>query len=79
MVDNAELARMMKAFGKRLRAARIVANYKNADLFAKKLELEPPTYRKYERGQAWPPLDVLARIVELTNQTTDFLLLGRKP
>jgi transcriptional regulator with XRE-family HTH domain len=78
MAPSNELSRLMRDFGGRLRALRIVAGYNNAEDFAADLGVEAPRYRKYERGDAWPPLDILARIAELTNCKLDFLLLGKK-
>ena len=78
MGNSSELNRLMQKFGERLRALRIVAKYENAQDFATELGVKGPAYRKYERGDAWPPLDVLVRIGQLTNTTMDFLLLGKK-
>lgn len=69
--------RMIKAFGKRLQSVRIVAGISDASLAAGKLGIEAPRYRKYERGEAIPPLPVLALICTMFNTTSDFLLFGR--
>jgi transcriptional regulator with XRE-family HTH domain len=78
MANSNELRRLMKDFGGRLKAHRMVAGYNDAETFAADLGVNAPAYRKYERGDAWPPLDVLARIAELTHCKLDFLLLGKK-
>lgn len=69
----------MRDFGRRLRAARITAGYDHASEMAKDLGVEPPAYRKYERGQSVPPLDVLAMIHDITGRSLDWLLLGEMP
>lgn len=70
---------MMRQFGKRLRAARIVAGYETADDVADALKIEPPRYRKYERGEALPPIDVLEDLCRLLDQDLSFLLRGPDP
>ncbi len=67
-------AQIMKTFGDRLRKAREKAGYASAQKFAGVLGLEPHTYRKYERGDAEPNLDVLTRICELLDVTPNHLL-----
>lgn len=71
--------RMMRDFGKRLRAARISAGYETAADFARDLGIEVARYRKYERGDAMPPVDILGTISSLTGKSLDFLILGRFP
>jgi len=71
--------RMKAEFGKRLRACRIASGYvKGADM-ARALDIELARYRKYERGQSIPPLDVLQEICRLLDRDANFLLLGIKP
>ena len=65
---------IMRTFGQRLREAREHAGYKSAQQFAGVLDLEPHTYRKYERGQAEPNFDTLTRICELLGVTPNHLL-----
>lgn len=71
--------KMMRAFGRRLRAARITAGYEKASEMAEKLGITSPRYRKYERGQSLPPVDILAGIVATTGRSSDWLLLGKMP
>lgn len=69
--------RLMRAFGRRLRAARITAGYEDAAEFAADLGIEAPRYRKWERGQSFVPLPYLIEISALTGRSSDWLLLGR--
>jgi len=78
MATNPKPTRAMKEFGDRLKAARLLAGYNYAEDFAKDVGVEAPRYRRYERGDAWPPLEVLLKISELTNTRLDMLLAGRK-
>jgi transcriptional regulator with XRE-family HTH domain len=65
---------ILKTFGKRLKTARIRAGYQSAQSFAHILGIEPPAYRKYERGAAEPNFETLTRICELLNITPNDLL-----
>ena len=65
---------IMRTFGQRLKEAREAAGYRSAQQFAGVLDLEPHTYRKYERGQAEPNFDTLTRICELLGITPNHLL-----
>lgn len=69
----------MQQFGRRLRAARITAGYEDAIDFANDLGIDAPRYRKYERGNSMPPLDVLQDIARMTGRSLDWLLLGQMP
>lgn len=69
--------RMIKQFGVRLQAVRIASGIPDASLAAADLGIEAPRYRKYERGQAIPPVPVLLAICAMFNTTSDFLLFGR--
>lgn len=69
--------KMMRSFGRRLRAARITAGYENASELAVELGIQGPAYRKYERGESLPPLEVLDDIRRLLGCTLDWLLIGR--
>ena len=79
MTKSDRANRLMRDFGKRLRAARITAGWEEAADFAADLGVEAPRYRRYERGHALPPIDLLADISRLTGATLDHLLMGRKP
>jgi transcriptional regulator with XRE-family HTH domain len=65
---------ILKTFGKRLKAARSRAGYESAQSFAHVLGIEPPAYRKYERGAAEPNFETLTRICELLHVTPNDLL-----
>ena len=67
---------MMRRFGKNLVAARIVKNYLNAADFAKALDIGEQRYRKYERGESMPPIDVLREMRRLLGVTLDWLVLN---
>ena len=66
--------RILRVFGKRLKEARLAANYKSAQQFAYALGIEPATYRFYERGQSQPNFEVLTRICELLSISPNDLL-----
>jgi transcriptional regulator with XRE-family HTH domain len=78
MAVSSELSQLKKRFGGRLQAARVMTGYNDAESFAADVGVQGHTYRKWERGDAWPPLDKLIVIAELTNTTLDFLLRGKK-
>lgn len=65
---------VMKAFAKRLRAARKRAGYRSAEKFAQALGMEPHSYRHYERGGAEPDLTRLTRICQLLRSSPNELL-----
>lgn len=68
-----------QAFALRLRATRLECGYKDAAELARAIGVEPPAYRKWERGEAEPGIADLARIQRLTNVSLDFLIAGRVP
>lgn len=72
-------ARLMRDFGRRLRAARLATGYVDAADFAADLGVQPPRYRKYERGESMPPPALLDAIVHMTGQSLDWLILGNSP
>lgn len=77
MTDNKRTKRMLREFGKRLRASRIAVGYATAEDFAKDVGIEAARYRQYERGGAMPPIDLLDAFCQLTDKSSDFLLFGR--
>lgn len=79
MPKDRRVDRLMRNFGRRLRAARITAGYEEAADFAADLSIDAPRYRKYERGESMPPLDVLEDIARVTERSLDWLLLGQMP
>ena len=68
---------LMKAWGERLREARIVAGYETAEDLAAEVPVEGPRYRRYERGETLPPLNILIHISELLDKPLDWLLAGK--
>lgn len=79
MSKRRPLDKMMRDFGVRLRAARIIAGYDSAADFAKDLGIGYNRYTKNERGESIPRLDVLDHMCTLTNVTADYLLRGKQP
>lgn len=77
MANSPEAAKILKAFGKRLYASRVGAGYNDAKDLAADLGLEAPRYRKYERGQSLPPVDILAEICKITGKSLDFLIFNK--
>ena len=70
---------LLKAFGNRLKASRIAAGYEDARAFAADVGVKDGTYRKYERGEAFPVISTLEICAKLTGKTLDFLILGIAP
>ena len=66
-------------FPTRLKAVREEAGYADAATFARAIGIEPPAYRKWERGQSEPALAHLAIIQELTRCSLDWLITGKVP
>lgn len=62
--------------GKRLRLARRAAGFRFAKEFADILDIDQNSYTPYERGAAYPPAHVLARVKQLTGVTMDWLFLA---
>ena len=68
-----------QAFAQRLRAARESAGFATASEFAKAIGVEPPAYRKWERGEAEPGIADLARIHRQFRLSLDWLIAGSVP
>lgn len=73
-----KVSRYMRLFGKRLEMARHDAGYEAAQQFAALIDMEPHTYRKYERGESQPPFEKLIEIAKHLRVTTDYLLTGNR-
>jgi len=70
---------VMQTFHQRLRRARRQAGYEFAKDFADALNVEPPTYRQWERGQASPDLVMLTRICKMLDiEPNDLLPLAKR-
>lgn len=65
---------VMKAFHERLKTARLKAGYEHAKDLADALNVEAPTYRQWERGQASPDLTTLTRICKVLDVEPNELL-----
>lgn len=55
-----------------------MAGFESAASFAELLTVNEHTYRRWERGEMQPPLDVLVEIARASGQSIDFLLTGKK-
>ncbi len=60
----------------RLKAYRIGGGRKSQTEFARILGLEPPTYRRYERGEIDIPYFVLLRLYGLAKLSLNYLIAG---
>ena len=65
---------VMQTFHQRLKRARLAAGYRHAQDFAEALNVEGPTYRQWERGQASPDLTTLTRICKALDVEPNELL-----
>jgi transcriptional regulator with XRE-family HTH domain len=70
---------MARAFGRRLKLARLRKKYRSAAEFARELGLEEETYRYYERGQSEPSLFMLGQIALKLQVSLDYLILDDLP
>lgn len=68
----------MKAFAERLKAARVIAGFDDARAFARHMGIDDNRYRKYERGETSPPLELLVEISKATETSLQFLLTGQR-
>lgn len=70
---------VMRAFSKRLKAAREAAGFETAKSFAAVLQVEENRYRHWERGSAAPDLAMTCRICKaLDVEPNDLLPLASK-
>lgn len=76
MSYSSKADQMMRRFGRNLASARVTAGYSNASDFAEALKIGDQRYRKYERGDAMPPPDILAEIRSLLGVSLDWLILN---
>lgn len=65
---------MKQEFGRRLKTARVEAGYDQQKIIADELGIERTRYLKYEHGDCFPPLNVLADICKTLNVSADYLL-----
>ncbi len=66
--------RVMKAFGRALRAARVKAGYKYAKTFAETISVSEWRYRAWERGEYTPTLMKLTQMCRALKVRPDELL-----
>lgn len=66
----------MKTFGERLREER-KKKYRFAGQFAEVLGMEPPRYRRYERGEVEPDIELLVRVCDLLDISVSHLIPTR--
>lgn len=71
--------RYLRAFGRRLRDARIRAGYKSYAALADRLGIGPEAVRSYEAGEKNAKIDTLARISIELDVSLDYLILGKRP
>lgn len=76
MVPKVTTARFYDGVAVRIKAARMSAGFPSARQFAKRLDIQDQAYRKYERGESAPSLEILARIATATNYTLDWIIAG---
>ncbi len=69
----------MKGFGERLKSARKMAGFDLPEDLATNLGIKAPAYRKYERGDAWPPFEALVKISAITGVSLHWLIMGVGP
>ncbi|NIJ41186.1 transcriptional regulator with XRE-family HTH domain [Parvibaculum indicum] len=72
-------AKLKRDIGERIRAARMTAGFNTATDFASALDIEPLTYRRYERGEVIPDAELLVNISNLTDYTLDWMIAGKGP
>ena len=77
VTDSKETKRIKERFGNRLRDCRESAGYVDAAELACALGIKAGAYRKYERGESWPPPHIQLQLMELLNQNADYLFFGR--
>lgn len=69
----------MRGFGDRLRQSRQAADFDDAAAIAHELGIDSARYRKYERGESMPPIEILLAIVDLTGVDLHWLFAGKFP
>jgi transcriptional regulator with XRE-family HTH domain len=69
------MSTIKEKIGRRIRQARTAQGWTQKDL-AVKLDLKAQNISDYERGRAQPPSDVVLRLAELFDKSTDWVLYG---
>lgn len=65
-----------RQLGERIRAARVAAGYETAADCAREIDVEPPTFRKWERGESEPTYPQLIKLSRATRHSLDFIVSG---
>lgn len=65
-----------RSFAQRLSSLRRVVGYEDAKDFAEALGIQPNTYRRWERAETEPSIELILRICQRLGVTPTFLLLG---
>ena len=66
---------LRQAFGRRLRAVRVLRGFKPGDELASAIGIRPEAYRRYERGEAAPQIDTLESLRRVLRVSADWLFL----
>lgn len=66
-------SKTMTLFAERLKTAR-AAKYRSAEAFADFMGIHPHRYRKYERGETQPPLELLRRMCAALDVSIEYLV-----
>ena len=64
-----------KEFGKRLKKTRRFSGFSRQESFAKEVAVSPHTVSMYERGEVSPKAEIVVKMANALNCTTDYLLL----
>ncbi len=67
--------RMRRVIGERLKALRMTQNL-TSDQFAKSIGVKGGRYRRWQRGEVQPPLEVIYEIRRVTGYSLDRLIFG---
>ena len=67
---------LRQAFGRRLRAVRVLRGFKTGDELASAIGIRPEAYRRYERGEAAPQIDTLESMRRVLRVSADWLFFG---
>lgn len=70
------IPKLNRQIGERIRASRISAGFETASDLARHIGAEPPTVRKWERGESEPRYCDLIEISRATKRSLDFIVAG---
>lgn len=69
--------KMIREIGQRIKAARMTAGYGTSKEFAEDIGLDVLTYRRYERGEVVPDVELLAQMADKTGYSLDWIIAGK--